>query len=397
LALADHFTGCFSKVQLTLFMGNELIAPHIKNADMTKHYTSNESVSTRRSFLKLSTYQIALVGAMAFFARLKLLHAQTKKSNTSPSPESAFSNSLAGSTENYVGLHYLGATYFDYYHGAAAWPAVTLKSLRLWDIWDNSPLQQNKTERISWGDIHRGQNVYDFSLLDRYIKLAKSKGVSEFVYTLGYTPKWSRSDGANNLPPTDHKVWDEFIRVLVTRYRGIITAYGIWNEPNAWPYNSGYYWAGTPAELANMGSRLYKIVKKFDPNALVLSPETQGNGSSWMKAYMSAPGGKDFDIYAVHYYGDTSDYLAELRRYHEGHQAVRKEHWMLEKPMWNTEFGWQSQHGGSCSTYMSKMTALNKKLGIAKIFWYAYDAPTGRLANPPVTNADFTTFKSITR
>src|SRR4051812_45940304 len=258
-----------------------------KRPAMTNRETGRMPSPARRRFLALCA-RAAAFGALAAVARRFPAYAQ--------------SGSL-------MGLHYLGATYWDYWCGVGSWPQIPLTHMRIWDVWDNSPAQAGKAQSVSWGSIHKAKGAYDWSLLDRYLALLQKNGVKNIVYTFGYAPKWARSDGSTALPPDDPTIWRQFVRALVTRYKGRITAYGIWNEPNAWPYEAGYYWKGTPAQLASMGSCLYRIVKSVDPNALVLSPETQGNGAGWMQEYLAAPGGRDFDVYAVHYYGGGTNYV----------------------------------------------------------------------------------------
>ena len=246
----------------------------------------------------------------------------------------------------------------------------------MWDNWNTIGATNYFT---SWDGMHTSATVIDWSLFDAYVALCVSKGVTDILYTFGYTPTWARADGNRALPPTNLAHWDYFVSAVMTRAAatGINWAFGVWNEPNAFPQSSGFFWQDTPAALAAMGQRLYDIRNSVFPTALIVSPETQGNGSGWMSEYMAAAGGQNWDILGVHLYGGSSAYISEIASYFPGYRAL------TAKPIWNTEFGHETFHGGTLVTYMTTMVAKYRELGIERCYWYAYDAPTGRLANPP--------------
>lgn len=294
----------------------------------------------------------------------------------------------AGEKKPLLGLHYLGATHF----GASAWPRANIRRVRLWDIWDRSG--RGVAPGLSWGVIHKAPGVFDFSLFEDYVALARSKAVEDLIYTCGWGPEWA---GDPRMAPEDPSHWIAFCRELLARCKAtdLTWTIGIWNEPNASPQSSGVFWRDTPAALARMGGQLYALKKEIFPKARVLSPETQGNGASWMDAYMAAYGGRDWDVLGVHLYGDGPDYVAETRRWHASHMAVMRRAGVAQRPVWNTEIGWEARHGASLSQYLRGMAAVNGELGVERLYWYAYDAPTGRLANPPRETPDMDLFRSL--
>lgn len=62
--------------------------------------------------------------------------------------------------------------------GITPWPTITFGTLRLWDTY------------TMWGDFSKSRGVYDFSTLDEFISLAKSKNV-DLSLTFGGVPKWA--------------------------------------------------------------------------------------------------------------------------------------------------------------------------------------------------------------
>ena len=56
--------------------------------------------------------------------------------------------------------------------------------------------------------------------------------------------------------------WEDFVQTLVKRYKGQISNYELWNEPNG----SGF-WTGSPPQMVELAARAYPII-----NQLILQP-----------------------------------------------------------------------------------------------------------------------------
>src|SRR5688572_30754836 len=66
------------------------------------------------------------------------------------------------------------------------------------------------------------------------------------------------------------------MRRLATEYRGQITAWIIWNEPDIRMGDAGTWWtwAGNHADFGSLLRTGYRAVKSVDPQATVLFPAT---------------------------------------------------------------------------------------------------------------------------
>ena len=83
------------------------------------------------------------------------------------------------------------------------------------------------------GAGHNGIANAAFST-DRAVGLAEKNGI-EIICRLDNPPAWSRADGdarGTLIPPDDYADYGDFVHAVVSRYRGRIRYYQIWNEPN---------------------------------------------------------------------------------------------------------------------------------------------------------------------
>ena len=85
-------------------------------------------------------------------------------------------------------------------------------------------------------------------------------------------PRWSRHDGDTRGafgPPDQLTDYSDYVNTVVTRYKGRIQFYQIWNEPNIYPE-----WGNQkvdPAEYTELLCMAYQAVKNADPDAVVIS------------------------------------------------------------------------------------------------------------------------------
>ena len=112
--------------------------------------------------------------------------------------------------------------------------------------------------------------MFDWTKLDGAVATAQNNGVNDILMVLAGTPAWATDDPAAGgtagvLPgaagmPKDLADWDDWVRQVVTRYKGRITAYQPWNEANLTTFSTG-----TPKEMAELTKRAYDIIKSIDP------------------------------------------------------------------------------------------------------------------------------------
>jgi hypothetical protein len=105
---------------------------------------------------------------------------------------------------------------------------------------------------------------------DNIVDLAEEQGLG-IIARLSNPPAWSRATG-NDLgslaPPDDYADYGDFVYAVVSRYKGRIKYYQIWNEPNIYPE-----WGERPVdpeaytELLKVG---YTRAKEADPDVVII-------------------------------------------------------------------------------------------------------------------------------
>src|SRR5205085_2744278 len=83
---------------------------------------------------------------------------------------------------------------------------------------------------FNWPMIEPAKDSYDWALTDGVVDSAQSRSVGVLA-TLAYTPGWANGDAGANVPPDDLDDWRAFVTACVTRYKGKVRFWSIWNEP----------------------------------------------------------------------------------------------------------------------------------------------------------------------
>jgi len=112
------------------------------------------------------------------------------------------------------------------------------------------------------------------SAWEKYDQIVDSAGRHnlEIIARLSNPPTWTRAEGdaaGPHAPPDDLKDWGDFVYTTVSRYRGRVRYYQLWNEPNIYPE-----WGERPVDPEAYTQLLcegYRRAKEADPTAVILS------------------------------------------------------------------------------------------------------------------------------
>lgn len=212
------------------------------------------------------------------------------------------------------------------------------------------------TRKGEFFDSKFNQSTWD--KYDRIVALANEYDL-EIIARLDHPPAWTRADGnarGNFAPPDNYDDYGDFVSAVVSRYRGKIKFYQLWNEPNIYPE-----WGEQPVN-ANDYTRLLKVgytrAKEADANAVVISAglaQTLETGPRNVSdliflQQMYDAGAKDyFDILAVMNYGlftGPGDHRADASRTNFSRPILLREIMVknddANKPMWAMEIGWNA-------------------------------------------------------
>ena len=100
----------------------------------------------------------------------------------------------------------------------------------------------------------------------------------EVVGLLISTPAWAGAGRPTDPPrnlhlPYDHpdNYWGQFVKRIVSHYRGRIDTWVIWNEPDIWDAaNPGYTWGGSEADYYQLVKVAYQAAHAASPEAKIL-------------------------------------------------------------------------------------------------------------------------------
>ncbi|MET0452546.1 MAG: cellulase family glycosylhydrolase, partial [Mycobacterium sp.] len=121
---------------------------------------------------------------------------------------------------------------------------------------------------IPWYWVEPKQGQYDWSQVDAVVKAATARNMG-ILADINGAPAWAAVPGgtAPSAAPKDPKQFAAFAALAATRYKGKISAYEIWNEPNG-----QYFYNPTPnaAGYVALLKAAYPAIKLADPSATVV-------------------------------------------------------------------------------------------------------------------------------
>jgi hypothetical protein len=152
--------------------------------------------------------------------------------------------------------------------GMGMMPTFRVGAVRFWD------------SGTRWSEMQPQRGEFDWSVLDRHVSAAESRGLPA-LFVFGGTPRWASPggpagpypDGSTAAPPDALADWDAFVGALSQRYRGRIEAYELWVLAN-----DRRFYAGSVEMMVEMTRRASQIIRATDPKATLVCP---GMGQLW--------------------------------------------------------------------------------------------------------------------
>jgi polysaccharide biosynthesis protein PslG len=165
--------------------------------------------------------------------------------------------------------------------------------------------------RGNFMDDRNGPPIDAWKKYDHIVDLADKYNI-RIIVRLGVPPTWSQPPGAlpTYTPPTDLEDFANYAKAVATRYKGRITYYQVWNEPNVYPE-----WgerAVNPEAYTDLLCRTYRALKTVDPSIQVISAtlaqtvalsERDLSDFVFLQRMYNAGAGACFDILGAQGYG----------------------------------------------------------------------------------------------
>lgn len=206
---------------------------------------------------------------------------------------------------------------------------------------------------IGWYWLERKPGQWTF--FDADIRRYRAYGM-KVLGLLSTAPEWaSYFEKPHNgyfdrfYQPRDLKQYAAYVRTVVKRYRGVIDAWDVWNEP----WNAGWWGVGydekkqvyltserPQADFARLQRTAYEAAKSVDPSVTVLGINTNAgaNGARWTRGVVEAGGLDACDVICYHQYtsgavGEPGDSVETGRRLGLAPALEGR----APKPVWLTE------------------------------------------------------------
>jgi len=218
---------------------------------------------------------------------------------------------------------------------------------------------------------------FEWAAADAFIATADKHGMRVSGLFL-YGAPWI-SPGAGSLPVGNLPAWAAYVSAVVSRYKGKVTHWEVWNEtPN-------FIGDGTAEDYARTVVAAYQAAKEADPSCQV-GLSIQSVNVHWIQQVIEAGARDHFDFIAVHPYevlglvesdGLEAQFMSivpTLRKMLAARDPSR-----AHVPIWFTEIGYDAGHDESGqASALVKAFVLGLAQGVERIFWFeAIDGDSG--------------------
>lgn len=175
---------------------------------------------------------------------------------------------------------------------------------------------------LQWEIIQPRKDEWNFSSSDFTVDCFGRYGV-EFESAFLYTPRWAIAEDWNSLkhngkvgrPLPDRKAFAEYVRQVVSRYKGRIRFFEVWNEPDLVRF------ADFPVEqYVELLKIAWMETKKIDPQAVVMTggfacmPPNQALADQRYMEKALTLGHGSYDVVAFHGHGSFGNYENQVGR-----------------------------------------------------------------------------------
>lgn len=225
--------------------------------------------------------------------------------------------------------------------------------------WIRQQFRWDDLEIDGRGDFTDRRNGAAISAWDKYdtiVALAAAHHV-QIIARLGSPPAWSQSPDnrvPGFAPPADPADFANYARAVAERYKGRITHYQVWNEPNLFPEWGNA--APDPEGFMRLLCAAHDALKAADPANVVilgaLGPTFEISDRNltdyiYLQRLYDAGGGRCFDVLSVQGYGLRSgptDQRIRALNINFNHPLYLRE--IMErngdaaKPIWISEMAW---------------------------------------------------------
>jgi len=228
-----------------------------------------------------------------------------------------------------------------------------------------------------WGMAEKEPGKFDWTEFDRQFDAVHRAGMEIMPILLRYYPNyeqaWAGKVDQIQQPPYDLTQWGDFVTATVTRYRGRVKVWEVWNEPQ---------YTMDAATYAGILKVTTERAKAADPDALIVG--LGGNGLDFDRGVLEA-GATGFDVLSHHSYSQLGRPWEQMAKLAEDTTALTEQYHATSR-VWHSEQGLGADGVGyihlpsteeqcAATLVQSYLSALST--GVEKFFWFsAQTSPT---------------------
>lgn len=247
-------------------------------------------------------------------------------------------------------------------------------------------------DRLSWAETQPEAGPPRWGKYDESLRAQAEAGL-RILQVFHDIPEWASSRGADwpgsrrHVAPADFRSTVEYFEAAARQWRGVITAWELWNE-----FDLPVFFQGTPDEYASVLRAAALGIRRGDPEAILISGSTTlavipelvwgehrfsgVNGLRFVERLLCCDVEDCFDAWTFHYYGPP-DGLAE--RIAQNRALLRARG--INKPLWLTEIGLPAtpamkekvvEEERRQAVYLVKSFAIALAEGVEKIFFFSF-------------------------
>jgi len=145
-----------------------------------------------------------------------------------------------------------------------------------------------------WSRIERTQGEFNFSWYDNFINTAKENN-KKVIAVMAYSTSWT-GDKDRHISKDNISHFLNFLETTVNRYKGLVDAWQIWNEPNH------VFWKGTDKEFFELSKLSAQRIRETDPDAYIIGGGILRTPKCFIKGMQKAGALENLDAISIHPY-----------------------------------------------------------------------------------------------
>ncbi|MEJ3403890.1 endo-1,4-beta-xylanase [Rathayibacter sp. YIM 133350] len=256
-------------------------------------------------------------------------------------------------------------------------------------------------EEFDWNRVEPRNGMFDWWKFDQAVNVAWARNMS-VVGKLVYSADWASSAPAGTpesqlayYPPRNLDDYVDYVQKLVTRYKGKVKVWEVWNEPN-----TTQYWK--PAPSASAYAKMLKAadaaIKRIDPTATVLAGALSGFDVDFMESVAANGAGTAYDGLSIHTFVRGAPETSIMPTWIAAAKSFLA-HKNPKASLWITEMGW-STCGDGCdggvgetaqAQYLSRAYLMAAADGVKAVMWWGlaeYGSGASRIENYGLVQKD---------